>query len=296
LSPSWKRALLLVGVLTLGLTLARLAPVAHAVSPGCGDTITTPGTVTLTSDIGPCAGNGLVIGASVVVINCAGYSITGTNTPDTFGISDTGYNGLTVENCAISKFSIGILLVDVWHGTITGNTANGNGNTGIAVDSDAYFDQSEYNLISGNTVENNGYYGIGLYVSSYNDISSNTALNDGSAGIIMGGWYACIYGVTTCSTGNTIQDNRADGQEYGFNDESTGGLGTGSGTSGTWNTYYDNECHGNTVESLPAGLCGAWNETGAPEFPFGLALLFLLLFPALLVLRNRTLSSKPLQV
>ena len=281
-----KQSLLLAGIIILGLALTRFAPVAHAANPGCGDTITS--SVTLTADIGPCAGDGLVIGADNLVVDCAGHSITGT-TPGTNGIYDNGYNGLTVKDCTISGFGDGIHLESVWYGTITGNTVDGNGYIGIGLDDGSFAAQSEYNVISGNTVDDNGIAaGIGLYISSYNTITSNTVDNNANAGIVIGGLGGCSPGgVAYCSIGNDVEGNTADGQKYGIVDQSPN-LGVGSGTAGTWNTYYDNECHGNSLyDSYPAGLCGAWTEN-APEFPFG-PLLLMLTLPCLLVLGKRQL-------
>ncbi len=56
---------------------------AHALS--CGDTITA--TTTLASDLGPCSGTALTIGASSVTLNLAGFSIIG---PSTCGTGSIG--------------------------------------------------------------------------------------------------------------------------------------------------------------------------------------------------------------
>ena len=48
---------------------------AFAQTVQCGDTITK--SITLTSDIGPCSGNGLIIGADNINLNCNGHTITG---------------------------------------------------------------------------------------------------------------------------------------------------------------------------------------------------------------------------
>jgi hypothetical protein len=85
-------------------------------APACGDVITTPNTtVTLTSDIGPCPGNGITVAADGVTLNLAGHTITGSNTTngtanEQVGVLLQGVRNVLVENGTIRNFDAGIAI------------------------------------------------------------------------------------------------------------------------------------------------------------------------------------------
>lgn len=118
-------------------------------------------------------------------------------------------------------------------------------------------DFSSNNDLSGNTVNGNS-FGIFVQRTTGSTITDNTADGNSDLGIFMG------FGASD----NTLSGNTADGNsQYGVQD-----LTTGSGTSGTGNTYSDNMCNGNGIaSSYPGGLCGsptysvAFTQSGIPS-------------------------------
>jgi parallel beta-helix repeat protein len=88
----------------------------------CDTTITT--STTLTTDLTGCSGNGLIIGADDVILDCAGYSITGSGFSN--GVYLEGRANITIINCTISNFEYGINLNFSNISMITNNTINSN--------------------------------------------------------------------------------------------------------------------------------------------------------------------------
>jgi parallel beta-helix repeat protein len=91
-------------LLLVGAVLAFIPSPAVA-SPGCGAVITS--STTLTADIGPCPGSGLVIGASYVTLDCAGHAIRGTNF--------TSFDGITIDSPHVSHVAVVNCLVTNFH-------------------------------------------------------------------------------------------------------------------------------------------------------------------------------------
>ena len=73
----------------------------------CGDTITT--NTTLATDLTGCAGNGIVIDANDVTLDCAGHLISGTATLNSYGVLvQSNKNNTVIKNCEITNFDAGI--------------------------------------------------------------------------------------------------------------------------------------------------------------------------------------------
>lgn len=117
----------------------------------CGSEITTD--ATLSQNIGPCSGNGLVIGADGIVLDRAGYTISSTGTGTNIGILINGKARVIVRNCQVSGFAHGFYFSDSSNNTLTGNTANNNTRDGFRLYG------SSGNTLSGNTADNNTQYG-----------------------------------------------------------------------------------------------------------------------------------------
>jgi parallel beta-helix repeat protein len=152
---------------------------AAGAAPACGATITA--SATLTADLGPCAHDGLVIGADNVVLDLNGHRIFGTASPgDGAGVRIPGHTGVTVKNGTVSDFDGGVVIQGGSANTVRGVTAHDNIGIqtngvdtrlgdGIAVLS------STNNVIAGNTTYNNGpYSGIGLYSDTGGDHANTT--------------------------------------------------------------------------------------------------------------------------
>ncbi len=199
-------AILLLAMI-LGSTLAFLpVPVHAAPAPMCGSTITT--STTLNASIGPCPGNGLIIGANGITLNCAGQTIGGSGAADSIGISEiTGIARVTVMNCNVTGFYDGFGLGSSSN-TLIGNTANGNGGGFIIVSSPS-------SVLIRNTANGNGQVGFFLVLSSSNTLIGNTASDNNVAGFLF---------VSTSSNtliGNTANSNSFDGFVLGYSSSNT---------------------------------------------------------------------------
>lgn len=207
------------------------ASVSAAAEKGCHSTIAT--STTLTSDIGPCKGNAIIIGASHIVLNCAGHTITGNGSGN--GIALKGYGFVTVENCNVIGFANGFYIFGMTgsnNNTLKSNTANGN-QYGF------YLKRTGGNKLSGNTANGNSNTGIYLYRAQSDALTGNTANSNGNSGFQFG----------SGSTHNTVTSNTANSNsQYGYWAE--------SGRNSKTNTFSSNECSSNLVGgSDPTGLC-----------------------------------------
>jgi parallel beta-helix repeat protein len=180
----------------------------------------------LNANIGPCPGDGLVIGSSNIVLNCAGHTIHGLGElgkSRDAGINLTGIARAMVENCNItgafsygfylyhssgdnltrntadSTYLYGFYLIDSNGSTLTGNTANGD-NTGF------YLDHSSDSALTRNTADSSP-YGFGFWItdaSNGNTLTGNTGNNDGNGFALLN------------SSGNNLAGNTANGDRNGI--------------------------------------------------------------------------------
>ncbi len=176
-------------------------------------TISESGTYVLNSDISctlAAEGVCIEIRANSAVLDCQDHSITLENpnirSPATSGIFVGGVNDVTVRNCRIEKFSMGVFLKGS-HNNFINNTINNN-DMGIYYD-----DYSSYNGFINNTVSDNG-KGIYFFMrSSNNTFTGNTIRNNGAFGII----------ITCAAHHNSFSNNAVEGNGYGgFGDENGG--------------------------------------------------------------------------
>ncbi len=146
--------------------------VVPALSPGaafaqtatkfsCGDTITK--STTLTSHVGACSsGNGIIIGADNIILDCRGHSITSNSDGSGEGILIEGHSGVTITNCKASGFENGFKLASSSSdNTLKTNTASNNRNQGFSLWS------SSSNTLTGNRADTDSLYG-------YHDITQGT--------------------------------------------------------------------------------------------------------------------------
>jgi parallel beta-helix repeat protein len=173
----------------------------------CGDTIIE--STILTQDLLNCPGNGLVIGADDVILDCNGHTINGNNpTALTRGVLLEGQNtnhleNITVQNCLISDFGIGVRLIYADNILITQNTMEGNG-YGISTYS------SSSNTFTYNDISNGIFtYSRGIFFTtqSYNNIVENNDIynNPGQGLLVIGGsTITNFYNNSVCN--NNIRD------------------------------------------------------------------------------------------
>jgi len=90
----------------------------------CGYTITTD--TVLNQDL-ECTGDGIIIGASDIVLDCNGHKITGDLDEGDYGINNSGgYDNITIKNCNILNFSHAIHFENSDNSKIEDVTINGN--------------------------------------------------------------------------------------------------------------------------------------------------------------------------
>lgn len=161
-------------------------------------TLTITQNTTLTEDHN---GN-IVIAADNIRLNCDGHTVTdpGSGT----GIELFGRTGVTVKNCFVTNFFLGIHLTLSDGNTIQKNTAFGNefgsGGSGIILST------SHGNIIDENTAFGNNLDGFNIDQSNGNSFSDNTANDNGAAGFY-------LHDISH----NTLKKNTADANGlYGF--------------------------------------------------------------------------------
>ncbi|MFA6462355.1 MAG: NosD domain-containing protein [Candidatus Woesearchaeota archaeon] len=132
----------------------------------CGDTIVSD--LTLSGDLGPCNPDGLYVGASDIVVNCAGNNIVGTSQPGSFGVYVDGFDNVTIQNCNIINFTNGITYTNSKNGTILDSFVRGS-SYGIIVAG-----TSDKVFINHTTIIESTTYGINLnQISNVSIINSN---------------------------------------------------------------------------------------------------------------------------
>jgi len=174
--------------------MVALAAPASAAVLNCGDTVTT--NTTLSNDVGPCTGNGLVIGANDVTLNLGGHTVTGSNTTNTtrteqVGVLIQGHRNVVVQNGTVTGFDAGVAITKGSKNQVINVTAHDNINhshlvnaPGAATNKCAFGDGivvtgSNNNIIKNNTAFHNGPFdGIALVGNSDNNIvSGNKVFN-----------------------------------------------------------------------------------------------------------------------
>ena len=169
----------LIGALLPLAGIVVVADSAAAVHVACGQTITT--NTLLDSNIGPCSGTGIRIGANNITLDLGGFTISGTPVPgEGPGVTMVGRTGVTVKNGTIIGFDAGVAITGG-----SGNTVSrlrlldnrGDFSTDFG-DGIAVFN-STGNTIDSNLVNNSGPYdGIGLIRSEGNIVTNNQVTNN----------------------------------------------------------------------------------------------------------------------
>lgn len=142
-----------------------------SVSYPCGMQVN--GDLTLTDDVGACGITALQVNTDNITIDCNGYSIIGMNNTNTTGINISTFNNITITNCEIYNFTIGIMN-DGNISNISGNYIHDNHESGI----DMAYGSGTY--IEWNNISNNG-AGIALWdinVTIGSNITRNNITNN----------------------------------------------------------------------------------------------------------------------
>ena len=211
-------------------------PPVAAKKKDCGAVITK--NTTLGADVGPCPGNGIVIGADNITLNLAGHRIIGTpGKPDSAGIRLGNRTGVTVRGGAskgpkpgrsamgtVTGFGAGVAIIGGSHNTVSGVNVEDNVGFGTFGDGIGIF-FSSHNRIEGNVLTGNGVYdGVGVLGigSDHNVITGNlvqgtTTLGDGGdgvgLGIVLNPFLDLTYPRRITHTGNEVTGNVVRGSD-----------------------------------------------------------------------------------
>jgi hypothetical protein len=236
---------MLVMLLGIAVALLALAPGAASAQPlTCGQTITQD--TTLQADLGPCPGDGLVIGAGNLTLDLNGHAIIGNATGDDVGVRDQGYDGVVVEDGRIRGFRTDVKL-DANQSRTRGITARlGTSSGGAAFSISGSYNSIENNVARGQTWESHGFDITG----SHNTLSDNASLGLGGVAV-RGGRNAVthnvlvdaefgglsVYGPRNLIAGNSVQG----GESTTF-------------VSGPGNVIRENQLHGGSAGSAGPSL------------------------------------------
>lgn len=136
----------------------------------CGELNAEGGVYTLGRDITVIDSGCFNITANNVVLDGAGFKITGDGIAGHNGIEARNVENAVIKNIGVERFAFGILFSNADNSQIIDNDVELNTDDGIYLT-----EGSDNNLISGNTASNNEYHGISIDGSSYNIIDGNDA-------------------------------------------------------------------------------------------------------------------------
>jgi parallel beta-helix repeat protein len=205
----------------------------------CGGSINSAGTTyTLNQSINNTGATCISIGASNIIFDCQGFSISGNNSSNTYGIYSSQLN-TTIRNCNISNFEAGIYYNGSTNGTIqnvnssttTNNVASPTYSSAIVLGNTAKFNTvanvnatSAYGhgiavvSSSGNTITNStATTGTGYAIYLFSTGSNNTISNSNGTGTGAGS-----YGIYINDNGNT-ELNDTINNSYGYGISRGGG-------------------------------------------------------------------------
>ena len=153
----------------------------------CGEIIRT--NTVLDTNLFNCAGDGLVIKASNIVLDCNGHIISGSQVGT--GINITNRNNVVIKNCEIHNFERGIHIYSGEDNLIQNNQIFDSANYGIYLQVNSHSNKITNNFLSGNYYNN-----IRVVASNDNEVKTNT----------LEGSQKSIY-IKSNSEGTIIQDN-----------------------------------------------------------------------------------------
>ncbi len=178
-----------VGVLALvAMLLAGFGDAASAVETdrrvnvSCGQTITQ--NTTLLGDVGPCPGDGIIIGADGIILNLNGHKVVGASddSNNSVGVRLPGRTGTTVLNGTVSNFAAGVAILGGSGNKVADLVARdnigqefGDFGDGITIMS------SQDNTVIHSVIRHNGPFdGIGVFgeTSTGNRISKNRVVDN----------------------------------------------------------------------------------------------------------------------
>jgi parallel beta-helix repeat protein len=217
-------------------------------------------TYTLTGNI-TSAPDGILIERNNIVLNGAGYTVSGSGSYN--GITLSNISNVIVTNMTITNFVIGIAITNFIpssdNNTLSGNTVTANGGDGVFLESsndtlsgnnvtanssDGVFLESSFNwTLSSNNVANNGLCGIELDSSSDNTLSGNNVTNN-RIGIVL-----------VSSSNNTLSGNPIANNQYGIRLDSSDS-----------NFIFHNNFVNNTNQAFTDGSPNIWDNGNSGNY------------------------------
>lgn len=247
---AFTRRVAISAALTVVAAMTFFVSPAHAVVLNCGDAVAV--NTTLTADVGPCPGEGLVVVASNLTLNLNGHKVFGQASPGQ-GAGITVFNGLTnvtITSGEVTAFDAGVALLGgtahrVQSMHLHDNIGPVNGDFGDGVTMQG----TDNSFVTGNLVEANGPYdGIGMFGNTDgNQITGNVVRNNVSLGSNHGA------GTAMQNTGIRLE-NGSDGNLVQSNSVTGNGLdGIEIFANSDNNTVRFNNVTGNGFNNNPAG-------------------------------------------
>jgi parallel beta-helix repeat protein len=208
-----------------------------------GDVYTLTGNIN--SDV-----DGIVVEKNDTILDGAGYTLQGTNSPLSNGIYLSGSYNVTIRNMNIKAFESGILL-DAYstYNNILGNIVEGND---YGISCWAYADN---NNIKGNNMTANNLAGIWIVGSSYNIISQNIIAGNNQYGMSL-----------ESSSNNTVFHNKfVDNTNQIHIYDSTNSWDNGYPSGGNyWSDYNGSDANNDFFGDTPYVI----DENNVDRYPF----------------------------
>jgi parallel beta-helix repeat protein len=206
------------------------------------------------------------IQANNVLLDCAGYSLTHNNSAGSIGIAGNGTNilfsplrNVTIQNCSVSNYSIGIALNVTDGGKLENNVLTSNSNSGMR-----FVDIRNVNLTN-NDAEFNGVYGI-YSASQSNNFTNNIANLNGVDGIYIHGESNTVFNNTANLNdqyGIYLESYNSPAMNYVTNNSVSYNNETGIYvTTSTWNYIDNNTANNNTDTGISLAYVNNTELTG----------------------------------
>lgn len=197
----------------------------------CGFHANSPGNYKVTTDLGPCAGSGIIVGHNNVSIDLKGNTITGDRSAGHFGIDDTaGFDNILVKNGALRKFGDDVHGIGANHVHVQNVVASGAEGTGIYIEGNSA-------RVTSSEASGNG-FGVWIVGITATVISTEASANRNSG--------IALFGVFANVTSSHSYGNGSDGDSNG----GTVTLGSGIGIFGDAASVVSSVASGNTQAGI----------------------------------------------
>jgi parallel beta-helix repeat protein len=214
-----------------------------------------------------CTGDGLIIAADNICLDCQGHTISGDLGYSDYGVTINGRTGITIQNCVIENFGCGVYMDNADNCTIGlsgGTNIIWENTNGIQM-----VNGSDGNTVSYNWMTNNAERGIEIQDSQNNDIGPSNAMGNNKRSVVLdvgaanntvlsnalasNEFYGVLVAGDATTLGNEVYDNSIYNNNYGVRFYNVG-----LGNNINSNEIYDND-YGIQLNHTPAGHLAANN-------------------------------------